>query len=137
MLFEKEAGTVHKLLAAGLFASSIAFTYIMNLFLEIDYGFCGCMLPVYAGLFHMPSNCGLDYLKKTDNNFVSILMLALGLVPLIYDVGGLQIYSLLALLPLLLYSGKRGKLRMKYFFYIFYPLHLAVLEGIYILTRNM
>jgi hypothetical protein len=32
-------------------------------------------------------------------------------------------------LPLLaLYNGKRGKYRLKHFFYIFYPLHLMVLE---------
>lgn len=137
MLFEKEAGTVHKLLSAALFIACVAFTYIINLFLEIDYGFCGCMLPVYAGLFHMPKNCSSSILKTLDNSFVSVIMLALGLLPLIYDVGFVQAYSLFALLPLLLYSGKRGKLRMKYFFYIFYPLHLAVLEGVYILTRNM
>ena len=28
------------------------------------------------------------------------------------------------------YNGRRGKLRLKYFFYCFYPLHLALLAGI-------
>ena len=137
ILFEKNASAVHKLLAAGLFIATVAFVYIINLFLEIDYGFCGCMLPVFAGLFHLPENCRSAFLKKLDNNFVSVLMLGIGLLPLIDAVGFVQGYSLLALVPLFLYSGKRGKLRMKYFFYIFYPLHLAVLEGIYILLRNM
>ena len=35
-----------------------------------------------------------------------------------------------ALPLLLLYSGKRGKWRMKYFFYVYYPIHLAVIYGI-------
>jgi hypothetical protein len=85
----------------------------------------------------MPENCTSATLKKLDNNFVSVLALGIGLLPLINEVGFVQKYSLLALVPLLLYSGKRGKLRMKYFFYIFYPLHLVVLEGIYILTQIM
>ena len=46
------------------------------------------------------------------------------------DLGGTQWYSLLALPLLLLYSGKRGKANLKYFFYIFYPVHLVVLQGI-------
>ena len=137
MVFEKSARPLHKLLAAGLFIATVAFVYIINLFLEIDYGFCGCMLPVFAGMFHMPANCASATLKKLDNNFVSVLALGIGLLPLINEVGFVQKYSLLALVPLLLYSGKRGKLRMKYFFYIFYPLHLVVLEGIYILTQIM
>lgn len=33
---------------------------------------------------------------------------------------------LLAIPPLLLYNGSRGR-SMKYWFYIYYPLHLAVL----------
>jgi hypothetical protein len=31
---------------------------------------------------------------------------------------------------LLLYNEQRGRLRLKYFFYIFYPLHLVILQGI-------
>ena len=42
----------------------------------------------------------------------------------------------LAEMPLLaLYSGERGRLRLKYLFYIYYPLHLIVLEGIRLLRR--
>lgn len=32
-----------------------------------------------------------------------------------------------AVIPLALYSGDRGKLKLKYFFYIFYPAHLGLL----------
>jgi len=43
---------------------------------------------------------------------------------------GNQWYSLLVIPFILLYSGKRGKVNTKYFFYIFYPAHLAILQAI-------
>lgn len=36
----------------------------------------------------------------------------------------------LSLIPIRLYSGKRGKLRLKYFFYWFYPIHILLLVGL-------
>ena len=135
MLFEKDLAPIYKFLAAGLFAACIVFIYVLNEILTIDYGFWGCMLPVFAGAFQMPKNCDVAILKKLDNHYVSIAMMALGLFPIIESIGFVQGYSLWALVPLALYSGKRGKLNMKYFFYIFYPLHLVVLELIYTLMR--
>ena len=35
-----------------------------------------------------------------------------------------QWYSLFSVVLLMLYSGFRGKMRMKYVFYVFYPAHL-------------
>ena len=135
MLFEKDCAPAYKFLAAGLFVSCIVFIYALNQILTIDYGFWGCMLPVFAGAFHMPKNCNVKILKKLDNHYVSIAMMALCLFPVIDSIGFIQGYSLWALVPLTLYSGKRGKLNMKYFFYIFYPLHLVALEIIYVLMQ--
>ncbi len=36
-------------------------------------------------------------------------------------------FMLFSCLLIMLYNGQRGKLKLKYFFYIFYPLHLAIL----------
>nr|MBQ4317949.1 hypothetical protein [Clostridia bacterium] len=55
---------------------------------------------------------------------------AAGLVLLAYDLSGNQWYSLLVIPFILLYSGRRGKVNTKYFFYIFYPAHLAILQAI-------
>jgi hypothetical protein len=137
MLFEKDCNSLFKLLAAGLFIACIAFIYFLNVIMQIDYGFWGCMLPVFATAFHMPKNCDIEALKKLDNTYMSIAMIAFGLSPIIRSVGLIQEYSLWAIIPLLLYSGKRGKWNMKYFFYIFYPLHLVVLEIIYFIMKML
>ena len=109
---------------ALVFCATVAIVYVLNRLLTIDYGFWGCMVPVFASL---------PTATKYDRLPLRALALGLGLLPLAMDFGGIQYFSLLALPLLLLYSGQRGKTNMKYFFYIFYPVHLAVLQGIQML----
>ena len=52
------------------------------------------------------------------------------LVPLAVRNGFDQWFGLLSLPLLALYNGQRGKYRMKYLFYIYYPLHLALLYAL-------
>ncbi len=48
----------------------------------------------------------------------------------------IQLFSVLAVIPMSLYNYKQG-IKMKYFFYIFYPLHIIILEGIsYFINNN-
>ena len=129
-LFSFEATALRKILSCLLFLSVVTVVYYLNTILEIDYGFLGCMLPVFASVFHAPKNCDVEFLKKLDVMYIHLLMLSVGLVCLALSSGGTQPWSLLALPFLALYSGKRGKTNMKYFFYIFYPAHLLILEGI-------
>ena len=103
-----------------LFSAGFLAVYGLDHHLTIDYGFWGVMAPVFVAF---------AYLRKFPH-WASVLMLGVALVLLTADMGGNQHYSFLALPLLLLYSGQRGKYQMKYFFYIFYPVHLAVLQGL-------
>jgi hypothetical protein len=113
-------------LSGLVFISSVIATYLLNQWFTIDYGFWGCMLPVFAALPH-----GTD----RDRLSVNATMLGIGLIFLGLSTDTIQCLALLALPLLYAYNGKRGKLNLKYFFYIFYPTHLVALEGIAMLMQ--
>lgn len=119
-----------KLVSAAVFAGAVAGVWWLNEKLRIDYGFWGCMLPVFAGLLMQRRGGKADCLTGLDRPLTHVLTLGLGALLLSLQQGGIQAYSLLALPLLALYSGRRGKGKLKYFFYIFYPVHLAALEGL-------
>lgn len=127
------------LLAAMAFLLIFIGVYLVNtlpsikaLFL-IDYGFYGCVTPLFAALLH--ERAGMPpALARLDTTFTSTALMAIPLTGLLFlaEIPG-QAFSFLALPLLWLYNGERGKYKMKYFFYIFYPAHLVVLYGIYYL----
>ena len=90
--------------------------YFKHFPIEFDYGFFGIMLPV--GVYLMPSR------------ILKLAVMAAGLIALGIVFKGVQMWGLLALIPLVLYNGKKGRLPMKHFFYIYYPAHLATLWAI-------
>ena len=106
---------------SALFAAEFLALYGINQVITIDYGFWGIMTPVLAAF---------PQVKGKTGSKLPVLMLFAGLLFLNAQLGGIQHYSLLSIPVLLLYNGQRGNLNLKYFFYIFYPLHLVVLQGI-------
>jgi len=81
--------------------------------LMADYGFYGVVL--IAGF----------YLWGRD---LQGIFLVLAAVNALFYFGTMQMFSVLAFVPLALYNGKEG-IRCKGLFYLFYPLHLAALWG--------
>lgn len=89
---------------------------ICNL-VEVDYGFVGVLVPVMVYL--------------TDNRVLKIVLFTISLIFLsLINNNGVQIYCLISVIFIILYNGQRGKLNLKKFFYMFYPMHLAILWGV-------
>ena len=149
-LFSETAKTFKKLFSAFVFIFAIAFTAIFCRIFRVEYGFWGCMLPVFVSLFDfrnlLPATNATpneepkqtktaSLLLKLDNPITQYFCFALGLgVSILFTKTPLpQPYALLSLITIAFYNVKRGKLNLKYFFYLFYPLHLVLLEGAYIL----
>ena len=80
---------------------------------QIDYGLFGVLLPVAV------------YCAPTRNTKLIAATLATVCLGAVY--GGIQWYGLLAIPLLALYDGSRGKQKLKYLFYIFYPAHLCLI----------
>ena len=94
------------IIAAGLIAE----------FFNTDYGFTG--IAVICIFYYLRGQPQLKY------PIAAILLAAMG---------GVEVYAVLALIPILLYNGQRGRQTkdMQYGFYIFYPTHLLLLAILY------
>jgi len=137
ILLDEKSRLFEKLLVVELFAMSVVAVYVLNQIVTVEYGFYGCMLPVAASLFHTPKGNENRVFEKLDKISVHVAVMGAWLLMMSLQRGWAQPWSLLALPLLLLYSGQRGNHKMKYFFYIFYPLHLAALEGVKLLIEAL
>ena len=137
VILDEKSRLFEKLLVVELFAMSVVAVYVLNQIVSIEYGFYGCMLPVAASFLHAPKGNKNSVFEKLDKLSIHILVMGIWLFMMSLQGGWVQPYSLLALPLLFLYSGERGNGKLKYFFYIFYPLHLAVLEGLKLLIETV
>ena len=87
----------------------------------VDYGIWGVLLPVFV------------YFGRSKR--AKLAWLSVGLCLLAADLGGSQWWALAAVPLLALYSGRRGTWRMGSLFYVYYPVHLAVIYGLSLLLR--
>ncbi|MFI3229084.1 MAG: TraX family protein [Bacillota bacterium] len=112
---------VGSLLAAALVIAALymALLYLPNYInFGIDYGIFGVLLPLSAYI-----------IKHKWARFIPfICCLACMAWDVSSEMGAMQYLSLLSVLILLCYNGTRGLNVLKYGFYIYYPLHLGILE---------
>jgi len=106
---------------SGLFCAVVI--AIISEFLHFDYGYFGVLLIFVFHLF--------------KNNHIHMIVAFIFAVCLKYTISLIQnnfyypsyiiaLCTMLSIIPILLYNKKQGK-HMKYFFYIFYPVHLIIL----------
>lgn len=88
----------------------IVFAMFFAEMLRSDYGAFGILLIIWF------------YMLYDDKAW----KLAGGAMWSFYNGIGIQSYGALAMIPIALYNGKRGA-KLKYIFYLFYPLHLLLL----------
>ncbi|MFZ2708594.1 MAG: TraX family protein [Leptotrichiaceae bacterium] len=117
-------------LALGLFCLEILDNNKINIVVRYIVVLYLCFLAEKTGLDYGAYGVILIILfNKLKNNklYIFIAFLALNLVILkIGNLSEMQIYSIFSLIPIFLYNGKKGY-GMKYFFYLFYPLHFIFL----------
>ena len=104
-----------------LSCASITLLILTAQLVNVSYGAFGVILIFAFFLFR----------ERPILSQIAFLLLNLGFSysPSIMRI---QLFGSFAIVPLLLYSGKRGNYSFKYFFYFFYPLHLLVLWGIHV-----
>jgi hypothetical protein len=94
----------------------------------MNYNYFGIIIPV------------IIYIIKRHFNKCYILLsfIALSIGSLIHAYVGGNILNVLLICGaslLFLYNGKRGKTNLKYFFYLFYPLHFVLVYGLNLLIN--
>lgn len=118
-------------LTAAVFVGSIGLTCAVGYLVPMDYGIPGALLPVaLSALDYMPGKTPAVF-QRLDRHAVRMTVFALWLV-LIWRLrlrvsGQIQLYSLLAVIPMALYNGRPGPRVFKYWFYVFFPAHLFIL----------
>ena len=129
-VFDEKTSGLEKGLSFALLAAMILCNFALCQIFEIDYGFWGIMLPVFVSVFDFRGIPAPAFLQKLDCLPARVFALSIGLIFLAVSFGAIEFYAFLAIPILLLYNGEKGKWKTKYFFYVFYPLHLALLQGI-------
>ena len=138
------------MLAADVFICKFLGNFLPTF--QIDYGLFGVLLPAITYLPHFfkdkidgsccnnkycNNSAELEHMAESKKHiskkmrYMMITCFAIGLLLLCFDIvrpnWNIQWYSLLSIVLLLFYNGKRGTWHMKYLFYIYYPCHIAVL----------
>ena len=133
------SGTVYtRILSLLLFLSSLAVTAILATVIGVDYGFVGVLTPVIIAFTYYKEGENAEIFRPLDTHAGHLIALLIGTVLLSLDaeMGSTQTWCLLSVPILLFYNGKPGYRGCKYLFYVFYPAHLLLLEGISMLLSN-
>lgn len=108
----------------SLFCFYLLIVFVIEALSLIPEGILGVLLPVIFYAFRNK--------RKLQMLYGGLILFIMGftMVPIgekICFADFKQFFALLALIPLYLYNGEKGKLSLKYLFYSFYPIHLILI----------
>lgn len=110
------------------FILSICLLYYIDTryyYFDYSYGIMGILTPVIIYIFR----------KYITENIILLVLVTIGslLLLTIHQGNLINLYLITGALFLLLYNGKKGKVNLKYFFYLFYPAHIVIVYILYLL----
>lgn len=117
------SGTTRKFGSLLLFGGELAALGVLCTYFRLDYGFLGVVLPLFLQMGKLLS-------QKFHNRYLPLFFFAVGLSLLCLQKGGVQWYSLASLPFLAMYNGQKGRFSLQYWFYWFYPIHLALIGAV-------
>ena len=98
----------------------IGFILFFSQKFKLDYGIYGILVIINFNIFR---------------NFL-VLNIYNVIFPKVFDLPDTQLFSLISLVFIFMYNGEKGR-SMKYFFYLFYPIHFFILEVIKFILEKM
>ncbi len=103
---------------------------VLTHYVNFDYGFTGILVPLFVAWPGDRAGEFEDFKPTPFGKNMKLLLFAISimLTTLESPLGLLQLFALLTVPMLALYDGKAGNRKLKYFFYIFYPVHLLLIE---------
>ncbi len=123
--------------ALAVFIPFLGGACVLCAYCDLEYGVFAMLLPVVIYMTYVPADFPCPAWRRLDTKWARLLLSAPVLLGAsVMAENPLQYTCFLSLPLLFLYNGTPGKHRMKYFFYLFYPVHIALLFGIrYFLMR--
>ncbi len=111
------------------YAAAIAAVWWLTQRLHVEYRLFGVLAAPMTALFDYKEGEAPPWMKRFDCLPVKLLLLSTALFLIALPTLGrtVQIYALLAIPVLALYNGTAGNHRLKYAFYVFYPVHLIII----------
>ena len=122
---KKKSGMAYAAFAMLLGSLAVATRYV-----NFDYGFTGIIAPLFAAWPGDRWNEAEVLKPPSPGKEKKLLYFAYGIMLTAREsaIGWIQLFALLTIPLLCLYNGKAGSRKLKYFFYIFYPVHLLLIE---------
>ena len=106
----------------------IGFILFFSQKFKLDYGIYGILVIINFNIFR-------NNKFKVLMNFL-VLNIYNVIFPKVFDLPDTQLFSLISLVFIFMYNGEKGR-SMKYFFYLFYPIHFFILEVIKFILEKM